>query len=390
MRDAIPAVLEMPRKETEPSARRSIPATSGNTRDIARKGSGKLQKRVPGNAENGAGEAPCSLPPRTTGRAPMTRGLPRVHFSANLGPIMRTDLDHLPAKKQRELGRVVEILFAEFEEAQALATSAKKKSGRILKIILFGSYARGGWVDEPHTAKGYLSDYDLLIVVNHRDLKDVATYWYKAEDRIIRDPSIKTPVNFIVHTLSEVNDALAKGQYFFSDIRREGIALYELPGHKLADPKPLTAEEAYEVAKGHYERWFPRIEDAREVVAFCIKQGNLNDAAFMLHQATERAYDCVLLVTTNYAPATHNIKFLRSLAESHEPRLIDAWPRETKHDRRRFELLKRAYVEARYSEHYKITMEELEWLGGRIERLRSVVEQACQAPFEPHRVSRRL
>jgi len=305
-------------------------------------------------------------------------GLPSIHFSANLAGIMRKDLDHLPAKKQRELARVVEILFAEFEEAQALVTSAKKKSGRILKIVLLGSYARGGWVDEPHTAKGYLSDYDLLIVVNHRGLKDVATYSYKAEDRIIRDPAIKTPVNFIVHTLSEVNDALAKGQYFFSDIRREGIALYELPGQKLMEPKPLTPEEAYEVAKGHYERWFPRIDEALLGAAFYVQDGNLKDAAFTLHQATERAYDCVLLVLTNYAPATHNIKFLRSLAERLDERLIDVWPRETKFDRRCFELLKRAYVEARYSEHYKITAEELEWLGVRVQRLQKLVGTVCQ------------
>ena len=66
---------------------------------------------------------------------------------------MRTDLDHLPPAKQRELERVLEVLFAGFEEATSLATQAWKKKGRILKVVLYGSYARGGWVDEPHTAK---------------------------------------------------------------------------------------------------------------------------------------------------------------------------------------------------------------------------------------------
>jgi hypothetical protein len=67
----------------------------------------------------------------------------------------------------------------------------------------------------------------------------------------------------------------------------------------------------------------------------------------MLHPAVERSYACFLLVRTNYVPRSHNIKFLRSLAEDQDKRLIEAWPRETKVDRRRFELLKRAYVEAR-------------------------------------------
>jgi transposase-like protein len=60
---------------------------------------------------------------------------------------MRTDLDHLPAQKQRELERVIALVFEQFEDAFA--------QGRILKVILYGSNARGGWIDQPHTAKGY-------------------------------------------------------------------------------------------------------------------------------------------------------------------------------------------------------------------------------------------
>src|SRR5690606_26819040 len=74
-----------------------------------------------------------------------------------------------------------------------------------------------------------------------------------------------------------------------------------------------------------------------------------NAAAFALHQAVERAYGCYLLTHTFYFPRSHNIKFLRSLAEDKDERLVAAWPRDSKIDRRRFELLKRAYVEARYS-----------------------------------------
>src|ERR1700759_1084076 len=122
---------------------------------------------------------------------------------------MRTDLDHLPPAKQRELERVVQILFEEFDEAIGRATQDWKRKGRILKIVLYGSYARGTFVDEPHTAKGYQSDFDLLIIVNDERLTDRVKYWVKAEDRLIRDLSItktlKTPVNFIVHSMDEVN-----------------------------------------------------------------------------------------------------------------------------------------------------------------------------------------
>lgn len=292
---------------------------------------------------------------------------------------MRTQLDHLPDGRQRELARVTEILFEEFADAMAGASSPKKKQGRILKIILFGAYARGIWVDAPQTASGYLSGYDLLIVVNQQNLVDFATCWDRAEDRIRRDTGIETPVNFIVHTMDEVNGALAQGKSFFTDIIRDGIALYDLRGSTpFIAPRPQTAAEALATAEKYFEDWFDRIEQALAGVRSFAEADNLRDAAFFLHQAVERAYSCFLLVETNYSPATHNIKMLRSLAEQIEPDLIAVWPRATKPDRRFFTLLQRAYIEARYSVHYAITEEELSWLSARAEMLRALVEKRLQ------------
>jgi HEPN domain-containing protein len=102
------------------------------------------------------------------------------------------------------------------------------------------------------------------------------------------------------------------------------------------------------------------------------------DAAFMLHQAAERAYSCYLLVRSQYVPRSHNLKFLRSLAEDKEPRLIESWPRATKLDRRRFELVKRAYVEARYSSSYEISGDDLQAIAIAVRRLRDAVEAASR------------
>ena len=73
-------------------------------------------------------------------------------------------------------------------------------------------------------------------------------------------------------------------------------------------------------------------------------------------------------------PRSHNLKFLRSLAEDKEPRLVDSWPRETKLDRRRFELAKRAYVEARYSTNYEIGADDLVAITNAVRDLRDRVE----------------
>ncbi|WP_253183328.1 nucleotidyltransferase domain-containing protein [Sphingobium phenoxybenzoativorans] len=218
---------------------------------------------------------------------------------------MRTDLDHLPPAKVRELERVVQILFEEFGDALAGATG-RKRLGRIGKIILYGSYARGGWVDEPHTAKGYQSDFDLLIIVSGKELTDRVAYWARAEERLNRERAItgtlRTPVNFIVHSLQEVNDGLAHGRYFFMDVARDGIALYQANDSELHTPKPKTPDQALAMAKEYFEEWMPSGAGLLETARFSQENGRLKDAAFLMHQVAERLYHCVLLVCTFYTP----------------------------------------------------------------------------------------
>ena len=299
---------------------------------------------------------------------------------------MRTDLDHLPPTKQREIERVKAIIFEEFEDALVLAKHEWKKKGKIEKIILYGSYARGGWVDEPHTEKGYRSDFDILIIVNDKRLTDKVDYWLKLDNRLIRelaiDKTLRTPVNFIVHTLGEVNDGLAHGRYFFMDVAKDGIALYEADDRQLHVPKPKTAEQALAMAKEYFEEWYPSAMRAHVNFGDDLKRGWNKDAAFMLHQATERLYHCVLLVCTFYTPHVHNLGFLRTQAERLDMRLVNAWPREMRADRARFEKLKEAYVKARYSKEYRISEEELSWLGNCVEELGRAVHVMCVEKIE--------
>lgn len=295
---------------------------------------------------------------------------------------MKNDVDHLPAVQQEELALATRILMEEFVVATSRATQPWKKNGKILKIVLFGSYARGDWVDAPEN--GYQSDYDLLIIVNHADLTDIAEYWYVAEDRIMRDPTIPRPVNIIVHTLDEVNQGLARGEYFWVDIAHDGIALYELPGTTLAAPRPLTAADAVAASSKYLDEKFPDIGVWLETAtAQLVREEDpvryRRHAAFNLHQSAETAYICFLLVRSQYVPRSHNLKFLRSLAEDKEPALIDCWPRATKLDRRRFELAKRAYVEARYSPSYEIGIDDLHAIRTAVCKLRETVERRSRA-----------
>ena len=293
---------------------------------------------------------------------------------------MRTDLDHLPAAKQRDLERAVQLIFEEFEAVRETATGPRKR-GKILKVILYGSHARGGWVDEPHTAKGYVSDFDLLVIVNQKEWTDRAAWWTKAEERLIYEHTItktlRTPVNFIVHSLQQVNDGLAHGRFFFMDVARDGIAVYESDETELHQPKPKTPADALAMAKEYYDEWFPLALSAQKGFLFFLSQDEMRDAAFILHQATERLYHCVLLVCTFYTPHNHNLAFLRTQAERLDQRLIEAWPRSSRKDRSLFEKLKEAYVKARYSKHYRVSVDELAWLSECVSDLGQTVATIC-------------
>src|SRR3546814_19584200 len=133
---------------------------------------------------------------------------------------MRSDISHLPAKNQRELEQIVRAIFEEFEDAQKLA-SGDRKAGRILKVILYGSIARGEGIYEPQTAKGYVSDYDILVIVNQDELAETE-HWVNLEDRFSRDHVIigllRHPVCLLVNTLPPATHNLAHGSFFFPSL----------------------------------------------------------------------------------------------------------------------------------------------------------------------------
>jgi HEPN domain-containing protein len=131
------------------------------------------------------------------------------------------------------------------------------------------------------------------------------------------------------------------------------------------------------MAKEYFEEWMPGASGMLETSRFSHQQGRLKDAAFLLHQSTERLYHCVLLVVTFYTPHVHNLGFLRTQAERLDRRLTYVWPGDNRKQRVMFEKLKEAYVKARYSRHYRISEEELTWLGEQVEELGRVVHTIC-------------
>ena len=291
---------------------------------------------------------------------------------------VRKDIEHLRSPLRRQLERGVTIIREQFAESIKGKAWERKKQGRILKIVLYGSMARGTQITDMRS--GYRSDYDLLVIVSHPELAD-DEWWYGANDALLFEYFRSTgrrEVNFIVHDIADVNDQLRRGRPFFVDINRDGIVVYEFDTKELARPGNLSEAEELEEARGYFEHWIDRSLGFIDAAGFQAGKGRSSLAAFELHQATESAYHALLLTLTLYSPKLHDLKKLRSMAEALDERLIEAWPRKTRQDRRAFERIKRAYVEARYSPHYRITKELLAEATASVERLQAIVKLVCE------------
>lgn len=291
---------------------------------------------------------------------------------------MKRPLRKLPAGKRRELDHAVAILRETFEQTVSTRRAPRLRDGKILKIILFGSYARGDWVHDP--VGRYFSDFDLLVVVDHEDLVDLE-FWEAANDRLLEEIStgsqLRTPVTFIVHSLEDVNRKLELGRYFFTDILRYGVVLFSDTDVSFVQPQPLTPSTALKEAEDYYEEWIGNADRRLEIAKFARGASFNKEAAFELHQAVEALYIGLMLVLTLHSPKAHNLVHLRRMTEPRVPRLAEAWPHETKFQKRCFELLRSAYVKSRYSKHYKISDEELAYVTERVGVLREIVREAC-------------
>lgn len=279
---------------------------------------------------------------------------------------MQAILRKLPANKQQELQEVVQLI---------------RQHAEVEIIILFGSYARGDWQEELFDDGihfKYQSDFDLLVIVETPSLTRQSKLESNIETEIDELTTVQTPVSIIVHDVEFVNRRLLRAQYFFSDIKKEGVVLYDSSRLILKESRPIQNAERHKTAKEDFEYWFNSAKEFSIDFENAFKRGSYNNAAFMLHQATEKLYDTVLLVFTNYKPNTHNLDTLRKLVNTLDTRFFKAFPLNDDEEKRLFKLLCKAYVDARYNKNYRISKEELTVLAQQVNMLEQCVQILCQ------------
>lgn len=289
--------------------------------------------------------------------------------------MLRTDLDHLPHAMRQEIRRVAALLFEGFDSMIAGRFAERYRSGYIVKLILYGDHASPDWSLVPPA-----SPIRLLAIVSHTRLAGRRDDWTAVRDRLRRAwefAEIAHPVRLSVHGLRAVNHALVQGVPYFVSIATQGIALHEADGTRLATPHCLSNVRRYERGLAEFVRWYKRAGDFLMGAAFYEARGNAAMTALLLHQACEHLYHCVSWSLTLHGPRTHALDELREAAEELDTRLTAAWPRATPFERQAFGCIRRAYLEVRYGQHYRISDEEQAWAMQRVTILHKAVEAVC-------------
>ncbi|MCF2487709.1 HEPN domain-containing protein [Dyadobacter sp. CY347] len=192
-----------------------------------------------------------------------------------------------------------------------------------------------------------------------------------------------TRTSIIYHSIGFVNDKIERNYYFFVDILKEGIMLFDSGKFTLSEPKDLNSAQRVEKSTEEFEHWFKSATHFLEGYEFFNSKGvqdadYYRKAAFELHQATERYYAAILLVFTDYKPRIHDIEILGNQVIKQYAEFGIVFPMSTEDEKRMFVLLKKAYIDARYNRNYKIEKEELEYLGSRVSLLRDLTERICR------------
>lgn len=289
--------------------------------------------------------------------------------------VMKKSVTFLSDKKQADLKQLVELVRRHVKD--------------VGMIILYGSYARNTYVDYDQRVEFgvptyFMSDYDIVILTR----KDIGAIQYslysKIKKQFFEDKNrpFHTKPQFINYGIDDFNYALKKAHYFETEIKREGIILYDSGEYKLERRRKLNFEEIGARAQKYFDDKFNTAIDYYNGVGFYCGNGRHKTASFHLHQAAEHALRTIELVFTLYSPKEHDLEELMDRCKRFTTEIFKAFPRDTPEEERLFDLLQRAYVESRYNPDFEITKQDIDALLPKVEQLRDIVERVCTAQID--------
>ncbi len=292
---------------------------------------------------------------------------------------MKTSIEFLPEGKQEELAYLVECIRETVPEAQY--------------IILYGSYARNEYVVyDQRTEYGvrtfFRSDYDIVVLTSKRKAShsSVLRRLHNARTKFDggRHFAVTIPVSFLHETIEDFNKAITEGRYFFTDIVKQGIILYDSGNYQIEEIRELNYKQILALSQEYYDTKYARAEEFLEGSIFYYHKENYVMSSFMLHQATENYLLAIILSASLYAPKEHNLTKVLKDSERFTDKAVLAFPTDKEDDKKLFKLLENAYVQSRYNKDFVVTKEDIDKLLVKIEQLRVDTREVCLTYIEEH------
>ena len=290
---------------------------------------------------------------------------------ANFGN-MKTSIDFLPKFVQRDLRQLVTLIREEIQD--------------VGMIILFGSYAKNTYARHDVTKDygggmiEFNSDYDMLVVSKKRLGKSEGNIEARIRNRFAegKHEDDVTKVQLVSESISKLNNALSEGRYFYVDAVSEGIMLYDSGEYTLATPRDLNYAEIKKQALEYYNARLLEVERHVRHFQADYSVGDYTFCTFDLHQVTEHLIKTIPLIYILYGYKEHDLKYLLGKIKQHTKELHKVFPLNTVDEKRLFDLLRRAYLEARYNPKFVVTKDEVDILHSKVERLKKIVEKVCR------------
>ncbi|MDR1761043.1 MAG: HEPN domain-containing protein [Bacteroidales bacterium] len=281
---------------------------------------------------------------------------------------MKKTITHLPKKKQEDLQYFIRRILGLIPQTQM--------------IILYGSYATGKYVEydsriEFGIQTSFMSDYDILVVTHDASDMVVKQKLERIENIYYKNPDNQTPVQFINDDIKKLNKDLSDGRYFSTQVKKEGIMLYDSGKFKLARRRKLRYDEIQQQAQGYFKEKFKRANNFLKYAVIANGETDYKEASFFLHQACESLFFTVRLVFTLKNSKQHNLAKLLASVRRYSSKFDEIFPRKTEEEKRLFLLLKQAYIQARYNPKFVVTKEDIDALIPLVQRLFALVETIC-------------
>ena len=284
---------------------------------------------------------------------------------------MKKSIAFLPKKNREDLKYLVELILDKIPVCEM--------------IILYGSYARGTYVsyderEEFGIPTSFKSDYDILVINSawsydkiENKLASVRNIYDKRGDHRYR-----VPVQFIHDSMKKVNEDLKYSRYFYTELKRDGIMLYNRGKNKLARRKPLKFGEIKKQGEEYFGEKYAKARLFMEQAVFMYDKEEYVMSSFNLHQACENLFNAIMLTFTLKNDKEHNLEELFKASRGYAPELIRVFPVGDEEEERLFKILVCSYIEARYNPEFKVSREDVEDLMVKVEKFEEVTKQVCE------------